>query len=119
MVFKHKLTDTELASRKWQFRVDSLHIWPYGGRWINEATDKRGRINTLSMRQLIARELPGTARSETGRRPDLAHHGSELSDDAADRNTIELRQSLIQLAAAVEKWRKETHKTARITVTES
>lgn len=41
---------------KWQFRAGSVIVWPYSGRWMNEATGSRGKLNSLPMRRLIVRE---------------------------------------------------------------
>jgi len=41
---------------RWRARIGPLSIWLYSGRWWNEATGRRGRINSLSMQELIRRE---------------------------------------------------------------
>lgn len=38
---------------KWQSRIGPLHIWPYSGHWLNEATGIRGKLYSLSIRKLI------------------------------------------------------------------
>jgi hypothetical protein len=42
---------------RWHASIGPLHIWPHSGRWSNEVTQRGGRINSLSMRTLIGREL--------------------------------------------------------------
>ena len=41
---------------KWQSRVGPLILWPHAGRWLNEETGKRGKMNSSSMQQLILNE---------------------------------------------------------------
>ena len=40
---------------RWKARVGTLYIWPYSGRWLNQKNGSRGRIDGLTMRQLIDR----------------------------------------------------------------
>ncbi len=42
---------------RWKARTGPLCIWPYAGRWMNERSGQRGRINSLTMRLLIRRFL--------------------------------------------------------------
>jgi hypothetical protein len=42
---------------KWQFRVGPLCIWPYSGRWLNAETGARGKLNSISMKDLIQCEI--------------------------------------------------------------
>lgn len=42
---------------KWQSRIGPLYIWPYSGRWLNQATGTRGKLNSLPMRTLIKRQV--------------------------------------------------------------
>jgi hypothetical protein len=42
--------------------VGSLHIYAASGRWFNEETGRRGRLNHLPMRRLIEREHRESAR---------------------------------------------------------
>jgi hypothetical protein len=39
----------------WKARVGALHIWPYSGRWLDETTGRGGRINHITVRELIER----------------------------------------------------------------
>jgi hypothetical protein len=41
---------------RWHCCIGSVHLWLAAGRWMNEATNGRGRINYTSLRQLIERE---------------------------------------------------------------
>lgn len=38
-------------------RIGPLTIFLASGRWINEATGARGRLNRMPMRELVSREL--------------------------------------------------------------
>ena len=59
---------------KWHVVVGPLHIWTYSGRWMNELTNACGKINSLSMRELVSREL--TRRELPGHRvPGPRHDG--------------------------------------------
>jgi hypothetical protein len=42
-----------LYINKWQVRIGSLLIWVAAGRWMNEATGARGKLNSTSIRKLI------------------------------------------------------------------
>lgn len=41
---------------RWQFRIGPLRIWPYSGRWLNEATGIPGKLGSLPIRTLIRRQ---------------------------------------------------------------
>jgi hypothetical protein len=84
--------------RKWQFRVGALCMWPAAGRWINEATGRRGKMALLSMRQLIAGEAPDTIPSATGEPPEQTAYESEPT---GRNKRMQAPQSLLLLAAAV------------------
>jgi hypothetical protein len=38
-------------------RIGSIHLWSATQRWMNEATNERGKFNYTPLRQLIEREL--------------------------------------------------------------
>jgi hypothetical protein len=38
---------------RWKATVGPLHIWLRSGRWHNDKSGQSGRINSLSMRQLL------------------------------------------------------------------
>ena len=42
---------------RWHASIGPLHIWPSSGRWSNEWTSTRGKINSDSIRSLLCREL--------------------------------------------------------------
>ena len=41
---------------RWHCHIGSIHLWLATGRWMNETTGERGRINRTPLRQLIDRE---------------------------------------------------------------
>ena len=50
---------------RWQVRIGSLHIWIAAGRWMNEATGVRGKLNSTSIRELITIEAPEIVNGST------------------------------------------------------
>jgi hypothetical protein len=42
----------------WQVQIGPLHIWIAAGRWMNDATGVRGKLNSTSIRKLVAVEAP-------------------------------------------------------------
>jgi hypothetical protein len=41
---------------RWHCRIGSIHLWLATGRWMNEVTNARGKINRTALRQLIDHE---------------------------------------------------------------
>ena len=62
----YQLTQEGLPIRRvsrWQSRIGPLHIWPFAGRWLNTVTGRRGKLNSVSMKVLIVRELSPNSHS--------------------------------------------------------
>jgi hypothetical protein len=43
---------------RWHVQIGPLHIWIAAGRWMNDATGVRGKLNCTSIRKLITVEAP-------------------------------------------------------------
>jgi len=39
---------------RWHYQIGPLHLWLAVGRWLNEETGWRGKINRMSLRDLLA-----------------------------------------------------------------
>jgi hypothetical protein len=89
---------------KWQCRIGPLHIWPHSGRWLNEATGWRGRINSLSMRVLITREVSDVAALEAESRNYTDKSGKRLISERPRRrleNKLEYLETKCQCALRI------------------
>ena len=50
---------------RWQVQIGPLHIWIAAGRWMNDATGVRGKLNSTSIRELITIEAPEIVNGST------------------------------------------------------
>jgi hypothetical protein len=49
---------------RWHYQVGPIHFWVATGRWTNEATNERGRINGIPLRRFVDLS-PGELRPRT------------------------------------------------------
>jgi hypothetical protein len=45
---------------RWHYRIGPVHLWLAVGRWLNEDTGWRGKINRMSLSELLERQLPSS-----------------------------------------------------------
>ena len=45
---------------RWHYRIGPVHLWLAVGRWLNEDTGWRGKINRMSLSELLGRQLPSS-----------------------------------------------------------
>jgi hypothetical protein len=49
---------------RWHYQAGPIHFWIATGRWMNEATNKRSRINGIPLRRLI--EIKAVSSPDSG-----------------------------------------------------